>query len=258
MHFVSPRGAIRRSSSARTLVVMSLLALPTGCAALVASLRPPPPEPVTVTYRMPTIMPAQGAAQQASVKGGVAITATPATYVEDAGTTSDEIETGRGISCTRARTGGVEVTPVRFLRRTTRPTFDVTPSHLVFLVKITNQMPRVFRGAGTIVQFNVAGNLVSVDRSQYSELSNLMLPPRNEAELHLVGPLLSSIPEGSTIGLFLYDVVTNTDAAGNVTKKQNFEWYYTYRSDVVSRQGVVETSRREEPIGSPTTKPSCQ
>lgn len=238
------------------LVILSSLPVSAiGCAALVASLTPPPPQPISLNYRMPAITPVQ-AGSQALAKGGVTITATPVTYVEAASSRTDEAEVSRGFSCRRLREG-IEVTPVRVVRTTTTPTFGVAPDRLAFLVKVNNQMARVLRGAGVIVQFNVAGQLVSVPQTQYAELANLILTPRSEADLRIVGPPLSSLPEGSTIGLFLYDVVTKTDAAGNVTEKQNFEWYYTYRSSVVSRQGVVQTGTREDPIGSPRMSTKC-
>jgi len=37
------------------------------------------------------------------------------------------------------------------------------------------------------------------------------------------GPGIKSIPSECTIGLFFYDVPTKTDAAGNITEKQNSE-----------------------------------
>ena len=34
-------------------------------------------------------------------------------------------------------------------------------------------------------------------------------------------------PDNATIALFLYDIVTATDAAGNPTKRSNFEFFFT-------------------------------
>ena len=52
------------------------------------------------------------------------------------------------------------------------------------------------------------------------------------------------IPDPTTVGLFLYDVVTNTDAAGNVTEKQNFEWYFSYRGQLVEKEFEVRRPER--------------
>jgi hypothetical protein len=228
----------------------------TGCAAVIEALQPPPPQPVTVSFTMPSIVPVEGASQTV-VKSGITISAAPVEYTEIADTKIEGTETGRGISCRRLQ-NGIEVTPVRFISVVNRPEFRVTPDHLEFLVKINNQLPRVFRGAGTLVQFNVDGRLISTTQAAYVDLSNLILPPRNEAELRVRGPSLSSLTDGAVVGLFLYDVATNMDGAGNVTEKQNFEWYYTYHAQTLERTGTITRTRREEPVGRAQIKERCQ
>lgn len=242
----------------RACLAGQLLFVMQGCASVIAAIEAAnaPPLPSTFSYRMPTITPVQ-TNQQSLTKGGVTITVTPAEYREDAGVQTDEVQDGGiGVTCRRVQ-GGIEVTPVRITRVTTTPTFAAAPDRLVFQVRLTNQMERVFRGAGTIVQFNVAGQLVSVPQGAYATLNNLLLPPRNEANVTIAGPLLSTIPEGSTVGLFLYDVVTDIDAAGNPRSKQNFEWYYRFTSQEISKTGIIQSARREEPVGRPQIKSSC-
>jgi UDP-N-acetyl-D-mannosaminuronic acid transferase (WecB/TagA/CpsF family) len=51
------------------------------------------------------------------------------------------------------------------------------------------------------------------------------------------------VPDQTTIALFLYDVVSNTDAAGNITQKQNFEWFYNYTTE--SKQIAGEVRKTE-------------
>jgi hypothetical protein len=196
---------------------------------------------------MPTISPAANS-KQSLAKGGIVISAAPALYTEYAGNHTDEVEMGRGVSCRRLR-NGIEVTPVRTLRTTTTPVFSPTPDRLVFLIKFSNEMDHVFSGKGSLVQFNVGGHLVPLPQGQYADLSNLLLPPRNEKDVQIVGPPLSSIPEGATIGLIVADVATKTDAASNVTERQNFEWFFTFRSDPVTRQAKVQTATRDEATG---------
>jgi hypothetical protein len=116
------------------------------------------------------------------------------------------------------------------------PDLIVSPDRLVFHVNISNQMPRVFRGSGIAVQFNVAGKIAAVDSSGYGDLTNIIVPPRGEQEITVLGPPIEGIPAPSTIGLFFYDVVTNTDQAGNVTEKQNFEWYFSYQTQTTDKE----------------------
>ncbi len=55
----------------------------------------------------------------------------------------------------------------------------------------------------------------------------------------IVGPPVGSIPSPCTIGIFLYDVVTKMDQAGNITDKQNYEWYFSYQTQAVDRQTEI-------------------
>jgi hypothetical protein len=167
-------------------------------------------------------------------KGGIQVSLTPISYQcrQDHEVSVKEVET----DVSRATSGIVRQLPptpgARFVEVTTTPRLKVAPDNLRFVVKINNQLPRVFRGAGTVVQFNVGGKLVAVDQTGYADLANIIVPPRTEQQVNIYGPPLSTLPDETTVGLFLYDVVTRTDAAGNITEKQNFEWYFKYITQV--------------------------
>ena len=112
----------------------------------------------------------------------------------------------------------------------------VTPDRLLFQINVNNGMPRVFRGSGIAVQFNVAGKVFPSDASQYGELVNMIVPPRSEQTVSLIGPAIDKITSPSTVGVFFFDVVTNIDQAGNVTEKQNYEWYFSYRTQTNEKE----------------------
>ena len=119
-----------------------------------------------------------------------------------------------------------------YVERITYETAEVEPAQLRFLVKINNKMPRVFYGKGTVVQFNAGGKLLAVDQAGYCKFLGAIVPPRQELQIEVIGPALSTLtqPKG-IIGLFLYDVVTQQDDAGKVTEKQNYEWYFDYQME---------------------------
>ncbi len=94
-----------------------------------------------------------------------------------------------------------------------------------------------------MVQFNVGGKLIPFGTTDYKEFINGIVPPRNETELKIYGPPLGIVPEKGTIGIFLYDVVTATDTAGNVTEKQNYEWYFNYSTQIVEETAESKTTR---------------
>ena len=126
------------------------------------------------------------------------------------------------------------------VEETTESSLKPSPDRLQFLIKINNKLSRVFRGAGTVVQFNVGGKLLAVEQAGYAEMLQAIVPPRTEHQLKISGPPLDLLSDNATIGLFLYDVVTAVDAAGNVTEKQNFEWYFNYTTKVAEETGEVK------------------
>ena len=202
-------------------------------AALAGCQTPPPPTPqqLTATVKLPVVA-RLPETQEAQEKGGVEISVVPAIYVAE----KTEKMTTRQVNPTMGNmvlvslaTGGNSGGKV-FVQQVTEQQLRVQPNRLQFTVRINNKLPRVFRGQGAVVQFNAAGKLIPFDRVDYKEFVNGIVPPRNESEFKIMGPSLDALPDDCTLGIFLYDVVTATDLAGNVTEKQNYEWYFTYKA----------------------------
>lgn len=218
----------------------TLIAL--GVASAACAVNPPPrsPEIARTSCLVPTFA-ALAETKEAQEKGGVQIAVAPLLYeaVSAVETTTRDIQPSFGDRLTAPQ--GWQT--MRFVERTTRPVLRVTPDRLRFRVRISNHLPRVFRGAGTVVQFNAAGKLVPLAPEGYAELGNVIVPPRSEAQVEIYGPPLEAVPDQATLGLFLYDVVTKTDAAGNVTEKQNFEWYFNYATQLREETGPVHRER---------------
>ncbi len=123
-----------------------------------------------------------------------------------------------------------------FVERTCIPTLKVMPDRIRFQVTVSNQMPRVFHGAGLVVQFNIAGKLVATDEKGYSELANSIIPPRSQQQFEIFGPDLNTLPEQGALSLFFYDVVTNVDNTGTVSEKQNFEWDFQFTGQIKEQE----------------------
>jgi hypothetical protein len=170
------------------------------------------------------------------VKGGVRISIAPIAYKTEVGsqTTRHQIprpflwidpepQTGQKI----------------FFEEIATPFLKITPERLQFTVKINNTLSRVFRGAGTVVQFNVGGKMMAVDQTGYGEMLGAIVPPQGELQLTISGPKIDTIPDNGTLAIDFYDVVTATDAAGNVTEKQNYKWLYKYETKTVEQNGQI-------------------
>ncbi len=123
---------------------------------------------------------------------------------------------------------------------TCSPFLSADPDRLKFVATVSNDMSHVFRGSGIYVRFNVAGREASVDKAAWAQLADAIIAPRGEQQIEIFGPAINTLPEkGGTIGLFFDDVVTNTDAAGNVTDRQSFEWYFQFRTEAKKAEMLV-------------------
>jgi hypothetical protein len=131
----------------------------------------------------------------------------------------------------------------------TIPQLKAEPSRVEFTVKIHNQLNRVFHGQGSVVQFNVDGKLIPFNNTDYKEFSGGIVPPLNDADLKIDGPPLNLLHDKGTITIFVYDVATATDAAGNTTEKQNYTWDFSYAMQTITDTAAVQKTRSIMNVG---------
>lgn len=196
---------------------------------------PPPKAPSlsTVRVKVPSFSPL-AETKELQERGGIEISAAPVPYeVAKSSRVVDQL-----ISPSFSERLLRPSSMTRFVERSTIPTLQVNPTHLRFRINVTNKLPRVFRGAGTVVQFQVQGKAQQVDQRGYQSFLDAIIPPRQQQQIEVEGPSLDSLSEQGVIGLFLYDVVTKTDTAGNITEKHNFEWFFNYGTNI--REEAVE------------------
>lgn len=192
-----------------------------------------PPVVVSIDVLTPSISPAPETKPLQS-KGGVTISIDTDTYKTAAVPQAVESQFQPGfkeafhIPCTGAFTPGLG--HIDYFLRDFQPQAVTKTDHLVVHLHITNSLPRVFRGSGAIVQFQVAWKTAHVDASGFGDFLNAIIPPRSSQDIDIVGPAIADLPERAAVGVFIYDVVTKMDEAGNIQEKQNFEWYYTWET----------------------------
>lgn len=224
-----------------TLVGLALIFGVAGSACMEEKKAEVAPSAVTISAEVPVLSP-MAETKQAQEKGGVEISIAPAQYKAVRGTKTHRQQVNPTFTdmLLSHRQNAVMV------ETTQSPVLTVLPQRLEFTVKLNNKLSRVFRASGTVVQFNVAGKLAPVEQSGYADLTSAIVPPRGEQEVKVYGPSLRDIPPTSTIGFFLYDVPTKTDAAGNITEKQNFEWYFKLATQHQEESGAVQVARAWE------------
>jgi hypothetical protein len=207
--------------------VLLLLAVIAGCATT-ASEPLPPPEDRTFTYEMPLIEPLEQT-EELLTMGGVRISLAPqeiqvserdyCQYEEIRASLRDLINLDLPPSGVTRETHS-EFHEVRYRRPV------VTTSSISFTATVTNQLERVFRGQGSVFQFSVGGRAIASDNVNYQQFLNAIIPPNGETQVSIRGPTLSSIGDDNTIAVNIYDIMVDTDEAGNVTQRDNAEWYY--------------------------------
>lgn len=214
-----------------------------GCAT------PTEPTPVQRTTRVnvPVLTP-MPETKEAQEKGGLEIAVTPTVYQAEKyerTLTRQASPSMGGILIASLATGGNAAQQI-WVHVDKEQNLRVQPGRLQFSVRINNKLARVFRGQGAVVQFNVAGKLQPFGQTDYKEFVEGIVPPRNESTFTILGPRIDALPDKCTIGIFLYDVVTATDVAGNVTERQNYEWFFDYQSKPVEQ--AVEVKSWEGPV----------
>lgn len=72
----------------------------------------------------------------------------------------------------------------------------------------------------------VDGEIERVEEYRYEELVANLLPPRQRQQVPVKVTTADRLPEQGIVELFLFDIVTAIDSAGNVTERQNFDWTF--------------------------------
>jgi hypothetical protein len=205
-----------------------------------------PPQMTQIQCTIPQISVIQDKVNtETQTKGGLDITVVPALYkgVRADKTTMTQVQPNFGEAMLMNMQTQVVV------EQDAIPQLKAVPGRLVFTVKIHNQLNRVFHGQGAVVQFNVDGRLIPFNNTDYKEFSGGIVPPLNDGDLKIYGPPLDTLKDKGTISIFLYDVVTATDAAGNTTEKQNYTWDFSYTMQTSTDTAAVQITRGIMNIG---------
>jgi len=214
-------------------IIAAILFL-SGCATMMPQI-----ENITLKYKVPDIEPLKETSLNQE-KGGILISIAPQHYTHVRKVRIEDVPSPGPL-------GGLIVTPgTRYFERRKIPYAIVEPDTLRFTVTIHNKLNHVFRGAGSVVSFNVDGKVMAVDEIGYRDFLNIIVPPQGQSQLKITGPLISSLPEKCVIGIFIYDVTTEVDAAGNPKKKSNYEWYFNFSTQLIEETEVIKAQAMQQ------------
>jgi hypothetical protein len=213
-----------------SIILLSALTFVGGCQLPTQQARTP--QMRTLTYQLPVITPVEPEKQDQE-KDGIRISVAPYSY-----TTKQTIRREIQPIPTLIIVNNQQPAELREI-----PSIEIQPGEVRFKIKINNRHERVLRLAGTVVSFQVAGKTVAVSKAKYDDFLSGIILPRQEGEYEIAGPDLAAVPENATIGLFLYDIVTATDQAGNPTQRSNFEFYYTLSRESKTMEAPIAIRR---------------
>ena len=216
----------------KTTIVVSLsLALLTGAVGC-ATAQLPPPSAIAMNCRYPVFSP-MPETNEMQTKGGVSVTlaVTPFQCVQQV----EKTYAHKGPTLAETALGQKKGHTVT----TSTPRLVVAPERLKVTVRVSNQLPHVFRGAGTMIQFQVAGKNWASKAEDFAEFTNVIIPPRGEQIVDLYGPPVDALPAQATVAIFLHDLVIKADNAGNPIDRQSFQWFYNYETQAKQEMGQV-------------------
>jgi len=140
------------------------------CACLHCATAPPPaPETVDLSCKLPTLAPL-AETKEVQEKGGIVIGVASASFSCQRHMEKRVAEEtpGFGEELAVRLVENKNSQPARFVEETHTPLLTVAPERLSSQITLNNKLSRVFRGAGTVVLFNVAGKSI---RRAYASLS---------------------------------------------------------------------------------------
>lgn len=195
------------------------------------------PTPYEVTYEIPALK-AVEQTKQDQVKGGVTVScevtpfeAVKTMYEEKETVTADPNKPGYDI-----------------FKVGTKARYEVKPDEVWFNIRIKNNQDRILKLKDVAIVMLVDGVAYNIPDEAKQDWVGGMLVKGFEKTQRIRGPKISGLATDKIVYVSVNDVPTAYNAAGDVTKKENFEWYYQVAREKVKKQEVIEYSYQEVPV----------
>jgi hypothetical protein len=184
-----------------------------------------PPENITISYALPVIK-ATAKTTQMQTKGGVTITVEIVPFNATLG-----VKQVKTIGYADPKKSGYDVYEV-----SNTPTYSVTPENIQFNIRIKNNEAVPLKLSDVGFALIVDGTQWSFPTGYLDDWNKGLILTGFDKTYTIKGPQLQGLYAAQVVYLFLNGVPTSYDEAGNVTKKNNFEWYFECKSEEVQKQ----------------------
>ena len=194
-------------------------------------------ENVSVSYKLPVIKPT-GKTTQSQSKGGVVITAEIVPFSANLG-----FNQNKQISYADPNQPGYDVYEI-----SNTPYYTVTPNNIQFKIRIRNneQVPLKLSEVGFALIID--GVQWSFPQGYLDDWNKGLILTGFDKEYTIRGPDLSGLYSAQVVYLFLNGVPTSYDEAGNIKKKDNFEWYFECKTESLEKQEQKTYTYETSPV----------
>lgn len=208
--------------------IILLLAIGASPACQMQQAPPKAPETATVKYVLPSFMPVN-AGTETQERGGVVVQMAPVPFVADRHLVK---------SCREQQALMITNNQYPYEVRE-NPAYDVAQKDVIFRVKVTNRTTQVLKLEGTVFKFIVNDQEVALDQAAYAPVLSSVLTPSQEKQWEITGPEWRALPTEANAHFDMFGVPTETDEAGNVTKRENFTWTFVFKAEEKAEQAQV-------------------
>jgi hypothetical protein len=233
------------------LLIPSLVASAFGCAPP-AKPKAPVAEVKDVTYSIPVVTPVESGTETQERKGVVMSVVPdqfhvePIVHKECTEVVSEGSPALGGLVNVTNSSGDADG---KIYEIKTETSYAVTPKVITFTVTATNHTDHVLRLAGSLPRLNINSRQVPLSQDGIAQMNDATLAPNDTVTFSLVGPEWDQTQKTATIDFQIFDVVVESDAAGNAKTKEHFKWTYQAKVEekVVKSEKKTEQSRLKPP-----------
>lgn len=128
------------------------------------------------------------------------------------------------------------------------PVYIINPDEPQFKIRVKNNQDRVLKLIDVPIILIVDGIQTSIPTDHLIEWQSALIVKGFEKEFMLLGPELGTLLNAKVIYIAIHDVPVLYDQAGNVSRKENFEWTFYLKKDEVPKQDKIVYAYETEPI----------
>ncbi len=195
-----------------------------------------PAQSYTVTYQMPKVKAAPQTIQKQR-KGGVtlSIEIEPFSVLKKMRTGEEKV-----VATDNPAFDKFEIAQI--------PYYDISPQYIRFKLRVRNDQSRILRLSDALLAIEINNAQMRIDQQSEDWMSGYVRAG-TEREFVINGPKLSELTDKKALmGIFIDDMPTSYDGAGNITQKSNFEWYFDLHQEQKSSTDQITYKYERRPV----------